>query len=107
MSEASYFIVLGTDAPGTAALRQQMRPAHRAWLRDHPGHEVTVLHGGPTLDAQGAMNGTVLIMEAATEQAVRAFLAADPYVQHGLFQRCEVRRWAWTLRSSAAPAPPR
>ena len=62
-----HFLVLGTDAPGSAALRERLRPIHRAWLRNHPGHAVTVLHGGPTLDGEGKMNGTLLIVSAAQE----------------------------------------
>lgn len=95
--DQQYFMVLGTDAGGTAALRQALRPQHRQWLREHPGHEVTVLHGGPTLAADGGMDGTLLIVAAASEGAVRAFVAADPYVRNGLFASLQVRRWAWAL----------
>ncbi|HET8746328.1 MAG TPA: YciI family protein [Ramlibacter sp.] len=98
MAEATqYFVVLGTDAEGKQELRQELRPRHREWLREHPGHAVTVLHGGPTLDCEGDMDGTLLIVEAANRQAVEAFVAADPYVRHGLFHQLQVRRWAWSL----------
>jgi len=94
---ALHFLVLGTDADAAGAQRQQLRELHRAWLREHPGHEVAVVHGGPTLDAAGAMNGTLLIVAARSEEAVRAFVAADPYVRGGLFRDLEIRRWGWTL----------
>ena len=97
MAEPLHFLVLGTDAPGQRELRERLRPAHRAWLREHPGHAVAVVHGGPTLDAQGTMNGTLLIVDAGSEAEVRAFVAADPYVINGLFAQLTVRRWAWTL----------
>ena len=86
MPEPQYFAVFGTDAAGTAALRQELRPLHRE-----------LLHGGPTLDAQGAMNGTLLIIEGGSEESVRAFVAADPYVRNGLFGDLQVRRWTWSL----------
>jgi maleylacetate reductase len=92
-----FFVVVATDAEGKQALRQELRPLHREWLREHPGHPVKVVHGGPTLDAAGAMTGTVLIVEAGSEQAVASFLAADPYVRHGLFSTLQIRRWAWSL----------
>jgi uncharacterized protein YciI len=95
--EPRFFAVLGTDAPGTQALRDQLRPRHREWLREHPGHDVSVLHGGPTLDAAGAMDGTLLIVAAASEAAVAAFVAADPYVENKLFSHLQIRRWAWSL----------
>ena len=97
MAEPSYFAVIGSDAPGMLAVREQVRPEHRQWLRDHPGHAVEVLHGGPTLDAQGRMDGTLLIVAAHSEADVRAFVAADPYTRKGVFRSVEVRRWAWTL----------
>lgn len=98
MPEEGYFVVLGTDAPGKVALRHALRPAHRAWLREHPGHAVQVVHGGPTLDEDGAMDGTLLIVRAAGIEDVRRFVAADPYVRGSLFDRVEIRGWHWSLR---------
>jgi uncharacterized protein len=103
--EPLHFLVLGTDAPGRHALRERLRPAHRDWLREHPGHAVTVVHGGPTLDAQGTMNGTMLIVDAGSEAEVHAFVSADPYVTNGLFEQLTVRRWAWTLGRATPDAP--
>ena len=48
--------------------------------------------GGQTLDAQGAMNGTLLVVQAESEAAVRAFVDADPFTRGGLFARVEIRR---------------
>lgn len=100
--EVLHYMVLGTDAEGMQALRQQLRPLHRAWLRQHPGHNVTVVHGGPTLDDAGIMNGTLLVIAAPGKEAVQAFLAADPYVRSGLFRMLQVRRWSWSLGCQAA-----
>lgn len=92
-----YFAVMGSDRAGTQALRLELRPAHREWLR-HPGsHPIKVLHGGPLKDAQGAMNGTLLVVEAPDLQAVQAFLAEDPYCRNQLFAQLDVREWMWSL----------
>lgn len=99
-----HFLVLGTDLPGRSELRARLRPSHREWLREHPGHTITVVHGGPTLDGQGAMNGTLLIVAAAHEAQVRAFLAADPYTRNGLFAEVTVREWMWSLRTTETGA---
>lgn len=101
--EGRHFLVLGTDAPGQGELRQRLRPAHRAWLREHPGHDVAVIHGGPTLDAGGGMNGTLLIVAAPSEAAVHSFVQGDPYVRGGLFETLLVRRWTWSLRGEGNP----
>lgn len=95
----NHYVVFGTDAPGTSALREALRPQHRAWLRVHPGHAVTVVHGGPTLDGEGGMNGTLLVVEADSLQAVQRFVDEDPYRRGGLFSRVEIRAWAWSLRT--------
>jgi uncharacterized protein YciI len=102
VSAPLHFIVLGTDAPGMQALRIELRPRHRAWLREHPGHALTVVHGGPTLDEEGAMNGTLLVVEAPGKADVERFVAEDPYVRGGVFARVEIRAWNWTLRSPAS-----
>lgn len=89
-----YFLVFGTDKPGTESVRQANRPAHREYLRDPGAHAVTVRLGGPTLHADGtAMNGTLLIVEADDIARVRAFVADDPYSRAGLFQAVEIRPW--------------
>lgn len=95
--ESCYFVVIGTDRPGAHALREQLRPKHREWLREHPGHPIEVLHGGPTLAADGSMDGTVLIVRAPDANAVQEFMAADPYTRRCLFAEVSIRRWAWTL----------
>lgn len=99
MSEPLHFMVLGTDKPGQLALRLALRPQHRAWLREHPGHAVRVVHGGPTLDDEGAMDGTLLVVAAASRPDVERFVAEDPYVRHGLFAAVQIRAWGWTLRT--------
>lgn len=93
-----YFAVFATDRPRLETLRRQIRPAHRAHLRDPSPHPVVVRLGEPTLDERdGRMNGTLLVVEAASLDEVQAFLADDPYVRAGLFQRVEIRPWNWSL----------
>ncbi|HSV44719.1 MAG TPA: YciI family protein [Ramlibacter sp.] len=94
---ATHFVVLATDRPESLALRERLRPAHRQWLRNHPGHEVSVIHAGPTLDARGQMNGTFLIVQASRADDVTRFLDADPYSQGSLFAEVVIRPWQWTL----------
>lgn len=92
-----YFVVFGTDRPGTEQIRADTRPSHQAHLRDHPD-PVKVLHGGPTLTADGGrMNGSMLVVEAASLADVQAFMAADPYSKAGLFETVEIRPWKWGM----------
>ncbi|MBG4982860.1 YciI family protein [Pseudomonas aeruginosa] len=98
-----YFAVFATDRPQLESLRRLIRPAHRTHLRDPAPHRVVVRLGGPTLDpGDGRMNGILLVVEAASLDEVEAFLADDPYVRAGLFERIEIRPWSWSLGAPEA-----
>ncbi|WP_277962708.1 YciI family protein [Pseudomonas sp. RIT-To-2] len=93
-----YFAVFATDKAEQLVMREQIRPAHREHLRNPEPHRVVVRLGGPTLDdTDGRMNGTLLVVEAASRVEVEAFLADDPYVKAGIFERIEIRPWSWGL----------
>ena len=82
-----FFLVLATDAPGMASVRNEVRPVHRAYLRNPSNRQIKVHLGGPTLTTQGdEMNGTLLVIEADHISAVSDFVADDPYSQAGVFQ---------------------
>ena len=88
------YAVWATDRPGTGAARQQVREAHRRRLRHPAPHAVQVLQAGPTLDGPaGAMNGTLLVVQADDAAAVRAFIDDDPYVAAGVYASVEIRPW--------------
>jgi uncharacterized protein YciI len=93
-----HYAVWATDRPGMLATRVRVREAHRARLRDPGAHPVTVVAGGPTLDdAHAAMNGSLLVVEAESVEAVRRFMAEDPYQLEGVYAQVEVRAWQWGL----------
>ena len=88
------YAVWASDAPGSGDERLRVREAHRARLRAPAPHAVQVLQAGPTLDAEaGAMNGTMLVVQAEDIAAVRAFVEGDPYVTAGVYASVEIRPW--------------
>jgi uncharacterized protein YciI len=88
------YAVWATDAPGTLAERERVRPQHRARLREPEPHHVRVVLAGPTFDDAGTrMNGTLLVVEAEHIDAVRAFVADDPYVAAGVYAAYDIRPW--------------
>lgn len=88
------YAVWATDAPGSGEARLRVREAHRSRLRAPGAHPVQVLQAGATLDGSAcAMNGTLLIVQAADLAAVRAFVDADPYVEAGVYASVEIRPW--------------
>ena len=88
------FALIGIDKPNALPVRMAAREAHLAYWAARPG--LTRL-GGPFLDANGDMAGSLLIVEAESLAAAEALAASDPYVPAGLFERWEVRPWRMTL----------
>jgi uncharacterized protein YciI len=39
----------------------------------------------------------MIVLEAESLEAAKAFSAADPYALAGLFSHVEIRPWKWTL----------
>lgn len=100
------FVVWATDRGDSHLLRQRVREEHRARLRNPGSHAVKVLLAGPTLvDPDHRMNGTLLVVEAACLEAVRAFVDDDPYVRHGVYQSVDIRPWRCGL-GPLAELPP-
>lgn len=88
------FVLVCIDKPGALAVRLATREAHFAYANAHPG---AIRLGGPFLDDNGQMAGSLIILEAADLAAARAFSADDPYTLAGLFQSVEIRPWKATF----------
>ena len=87
------FVLTCIDKPGALEVRMGAREAHLDYVRRT---NVTRL-GGPFLDADGGMAGSMLIIEAEDLAAAKAFSAADPYVTAGLFQNVDIRPFRVTV----------
>lgn len=86
-----YFIILATDRPNATHIRQEARPAHLDYIR---GFGKQIVAGGATLtDDEEVMTGSFILVDMVDRGAVQAFLRNDPYVQAGLFDTVEIRRW--------------
>ena len=92
------FVVIALDKENGLALRLATREAHFAYVRETG----IVRLGGPFLDAQGNMKGSLIIFEADDIAAAKAWHAGDPYVKAGLFAASEVRPWKATFNSVEA-----
>ena len=45
------------------------------------------------------MNGSLVVVEAATLDAARKIAACDPFAKAGLFASVEIRPWLWTFNN--------
>jgi uncharacterized protein YciI len=86
------FVITAYDKPDSLALRMATRPAHADYV------QVTgaVKLAGPFLDGQGAMIGSLIIIEAPDIAAAREWQANDPYAQAGLFVTSDLQPWKAT-----------
>ena len=76
---------------------QRPGDAFAAYMRDRDRHpDVDLLHGGTTLDDDGAtVNGMLIVVQASSLEAVRAFVAESPFGRTGLLKDLVVRPWDW------------
>ncbi len=83
------FAVICDDKPGALEIRKANRAAHLDYIKQTG----VVTQAGPFLDAEGAMCGSLLILDVSDIEAARAWAAADPYALAGLFAQVSVRAW--------------
>ena len=83
------FHVMAFDKPGALDLRLENRAAHLEWAKAAGD---TVRMAGPLLANDGeSFIGSAFLIEAESEEALKAFQAEDPYVKAGLFQTVDIR----------------
>jgi uncharacterized protein len=89
------YAVICTDKPDSLGIRKANRPEHVEYLQGLGDHLVLA---GPFTEPDGeTMNGSLIVIEAASLQAAKEIAAGDPFAKAGLFASVEVRPWLWTL----------
>lgn len=89
-----FFLMRCTHRPGADADRDRLRPAHRDWNRSGGGGRVSVLTGSALWGDDGTAIGHWGIVEAASPEAARAYIDADPFVTGGVVTQIELTRMA-------------
>jgi uncharacterized protein len=90
------FMIYTVDIEGGLPIRTANRAAHLAFLK--AASDVKVLAAGPWLNAEGGdMSGSLLIVEAPSEDAARLWLDQDPYYKAGLRADLILRPFIWAL----------
>jgi hypothetical protein len=89
------FVLVCIDKPDSLPLRMATREAHFAYARGLTTGSIRL--GGPFLDENGDMAGSLIIIEAQDMAAAEAFSQNDPYREAGLFERVEIRPWKATF----------
>jgi uncharacterized protein YciI len=86
------FVITAIDKEGSLQLRMATREAHFAYVKATGA----VRLGGPFLDRNGDMMGSMIVIEAADLAAAREWQINDPYAKAGLFASSDLRPWKAT-----------
>lgn len=81
------FLVKTYDGPDMLEKRMAVRPRH---LEGMKALGKQIIAAGGLLDEDGKMKGSALIMEFADRAALDEYLASEPYVVEGVWQKIEV-----------------
>ncbi len=79
------FCYVGYDGPDGLAKRPDTRPLHLAHAE-----KLDARYVGPLIGEAGNPCGSLFVFEAADFAAARSIANADPYLEHGVFERVEV-----------------
>jgi hypothetical protein len=93
-----HFVFIGRDRPDGLADRMAVRPQHLDWLS---ANAAAIPVAGPLLDSSGQPNGSMLVIEADSADAVAALVAGDPYAGVALFASTEILPWRWVVGKPA------
>lgn len=86
------------DKPDSAALRQRVRPEHKAYLADVAGR---IAFAGPLTHDDGVtMIGSLLAIEFDSRDAAQAWLTDEPFTRAGLYASTEIHAFVnlWPQR---------
>jgi hypothetical protein len=93
------YALICTDKPDSLAIRKAKRPEHVEYLQSLGNRLVLA---GPFTEPDGeTMNGSLVVIDAASLDAARNIAAGDPFAKVGLFASVEIRPWLWTMNAPA------
>lgn len=84
-----FFALITRDRPGALDIRKANRDAHLAYIESTG----VVAMAGPFLNADGDMDGSLVVLDVADMAAAEEWAANDPYALADLFQEATIRQW--------------
>ena len=92
------------DRPDGAALRQRVRPEHKAYLAQVA--ERIAFAGPLTHDDGVTMIGSLLAIDFDSRDAARAWLADEPFTRAGLYTSVDIHAFVnlWPQKAGFPPA---
>ncbi len=93
------FAILCNDKADHLQLRMDTRPTHVEFLN---GLGDKLKFAGPFLDGNNKPNGSLVVIEAASQAEAEKIAASDPYAVAGLFESVTIRPWNWVFNNPSA-----
>jgi uncharacterized protein len=93
--ETPVFLVIGWDGPNSAALRQRDLDGH---LQHVEANWQAYLVAGPLREPGGeALVGSLFLVQADNEMALKSLMERDPYFTSGQYGRVDVQRFTASI----------
>jgi uncharacterized protein YciI len=97
-----HYLLFYDVVPDYVERRAEYRAEHLALARAAHARGELVLGGALT----DPVDGAVLLFRCDSTAPIEAFVAADPYVKHGLVTRWSIRPWTTVVGDNPAVALP-
>lgn len=81
------FLVRAYDGEGKLDKRMEVRPRHLEGMNKLSEH---IISAGGLLDESGKMKGSALIMDFASRKELDDYIANEPYVVEGVWEKIEI-----------------
>ena len=90
------FMIVAKDKANSLEVRMANRAAHLDYLRG-AGNRIKL--AGPVMSGgdDPKPTGSLIVIDAASEGAVRLFCDNDPYATAGLFESVDIQHWKQVL----------
>lgn len=80
------YVIKAYDGQGMLEKRMEVRPRHLENMGKVNGK---VLCAGGLLDDEGKMKGSVIVLDVPDKKALEDYLASEPYIQAGVWEKVE------------------
>lgn len=86
------YVIIAQDGKDEQALerRKTVRPHHLAGAKTLKANNNFVF-GGATLDEEGNMRGSVMVVQFETEEDFKKWYAQEPYITEGVWKVIEIK----------------
>jgi uncharacterized protein len=93
------YAMIAHDRPNGLEQRIGLRTDHFNYLNSLGDK---VVFAGALFGNADKMDGSLMVLEAASLEEAKALVSGDPFVVQGLYVTYEVKRWNWSVNNPAA-----